>query len=162
MARCRAGGPGIPRGVELTSGCPPGRGLLPYSRKPDTPRGESVRQPRKALKGQYNFHRSPPSLETCAKSAECRRIISRFTESLPAGAAAKLTGLVRGSYSRSVHLSAGRARPHRLAWPRTPPFHGDNRGSNPLGDATAHGCFRIAISRSSTSLNLPFVICPAR
>ena len=26
-------------------------------------------------------------------------------------------------------------RPHRLAWPRTPPFHGDNRGSNPLGDA---------------------------
>src|SRR3954470_16945700 len=26
-------------------------------------------------------------------------------------------------------------RPHRLARPRTPPFHGDNRGSNPLGDA---------------------------
>src|SRR5208283_1934949 len=25
--------------------------------------------------------------------------------------------------------------PHRLARPRTPPFHGDNRGSNPLGDA---------------------------
>ncbi len=26
-------------------------------------------------------------------------------------------------------------RPHRLAWPRTPPFHGGDRGSNPLGDA---------------------------
>lgn len=26
-------------------------------------------------------------------------------------------------------------RPHRLAWSRTPPFHGENRGSNPLGDA---------------------------
>lgn len=24
-------------------------------------------------------------------------------------------------------------RPHRLAWPRTPDFHSDNRGSNPLG-----------------------------
>jgi hypothetical protein len=29
----------------------------------------------------------------------------------------------------------GSLRPHRLARPRTPPFHGDNRGSNPLGDA---------------------------
>ena len=26
-------------------------------------------------------------------------------------------------------------RPHRLAWPRTPPFHGGNGGSNPPGDA---------------------------
>ena len=25
--------------------------------------------------------------------------------------------------------------PHRLARPRTPPFHGDNGGSNPPGDA---------------------------
>jgi hypothetical protein len=25
--------------------------------------------------------------------------------------------------------------PLRLARPRTPPFHGENRGSNPLGDA---------------------------
>ena len=29
---------------------------------------------------------------------------------------------------------AQQGRPHRLAWPRTPPFHGGNRGSNPLGD----------------------------
>ena len=28
--------------------------------------------------------------------------------------------------------------PHRLAWPRTPPFHGGNRGSNPLGDTKIH------------------------
>src|SRR6185312_8165354 len=27
------------------------------------------------------------------------------------------------------------ARPRRLARPRTPPFHGDNTGSNPVGDA---------------------------
>ena len=26
-------------------------------------------------------------------------------------------------------------RPYRLAWSRTPPFHGENRGSNPLRDA---------------------------
>ena len=26
--------------------------------------------------------------------------------------------------------------PHRLAWPRTPPFHGGDGGSNPPGDAT--------------------------
>ena len=26
-------------------------------------------------------------------------------------------------------------RPHRLAWPRTPPFHGGDGGSNPPGDA---------------------------
>ena len=28
-----------------------------------------------------------------------------------------------------------RKRPRRLARPRTPPFHGDNTGSNPVGDA---------------------------
>ncbi len=28
-----------------------------------------------------------------------------------------------------------RARPRRLAWPRTSPFHGGNTGSNPVGDA---------------------------
>ncbi len=27
-------------------------------------------------------------------------------------------------------------RPHRLAWPRTPPFQGGDTGSNPVGDAT--------------------------
>ena len=26
--------------------------------------------------------------------------------------------------------------PYRLAWPRTPPFHGGDGGSNPPGDAT--------------------------
>ena len=28
-----------------------------------------------------------------------------------------------------------RKSPHRLAWPRTPPFHGGDGGSNPPGDA---------------------------
>ncbi len=27
--------------------------------------------------------------------------------------------------------------PHRLAWPRTPPFHGGDGGSNPPGDVVA-------------------------
>lgn len=27
--------------------------------------------------------------------------------------------------------------PHRLARSRTPPFHGENRGSNPLGDVSS-------------------------
>ena len=29
--------------------------------------------------------------------------------------------------------------PHRLVWPRTPPFHGGNRGSNPLGTPLSRG-----------------------
>ncbi len=29
-------------------------------------------------------------------------------------------------------------RPRRLARPRTPPFHGDNTGSNPVGDAKSY------------------------
>ena len=40
--------------------------------------------------------------------------------------------------------------PHRLARPRTPPFHGDNRGSNPLGDATSRK-YSIATGRSNTT-----------
>ena len=37
---------------------------------------------------------------------------------------------------KSVVLNrTGAVSPHRLAWSRTPPFHGGNRGSNPLGDA---------------------------
>ena len=32
-------------------------------------------------------------------------------------------------------LQAAHQRPRRLARPRTPPFHGDNTGSNPVGDA---------------------------
>ncbi|SVD31484.1 uncharacterized protein METZ01_LOCUS384338, partial [marine metagenome] len=27
-------------------------------------------------------------------------------------------------------------RPHRSVWPRTPPCHGENMGSNPIGAAT--------------------------
>jgi hypothetical protein len=36
------------------------------------------------------------------------------------------------------HLS-----PRRLARPRTPPFHGDNTGSNPVGDAKVDKIVRI-------------------
>ena len=31
--------------------------------------------------------------------------------------------------------------PYRLARPRTPPFHGENRGSNPRGDAKKQATF---------------------
>src|SRR6185503_11555825 len=37
--------------------------------------------------------------------------------------------------ARSVLPRAPLPRPRRLARPRTPPFHGDNTGSNPVGDA---------------------------
>jgi len=36
-------------------------------------------------------------------------------------------------------------RPCRLARPRTPPFHGDNMGSNPIGDANEFNCFSISV-----------------
>ena len=39
------------------------------------------------------------------------------------------------SYSRIVRLVQRLASPHRLARPRTSPFHGGNGGSNPPGDA---------------------------
>ena len=34
-------------------------------------------------------------------------------------------------------------RPRRLARPRTPPFHGDNTGSNPVGDANQINNFQL-------------------
>jgi hypothetical protein len=45
--------------------------------------------------------------------------------------------LARGVCDRLVEGSASRCflRPRRLARPRTPPFHGGNTGSNPVGDA---------------------------
>ena len=43
--------------------------------------------------------------------------------------------LHKGAYGRFKPLSALQQRPRRLARPRTPPFHGDNTGSNPVGDA---------------------------
>ena len=46
----------------------------------------------------------------------------------------KLTLACSDRYSRDVRLSPATS-PHRLARPRTSPFHGGNRGSNPLGDA---------------------------
>jgi hypothetical protein len=42
-------------------------------------------------------------------------------------------------------------RPRRLARPRTPPFHGDNMGSNPIGDTNKDGTLRrvatVAVQR---------------
>src|SRR5665213_304846 len=39
-------------------------------------------------------------------------------------------------------------RPRRLARPRTPPFHGDNTGSNPVGDANKMS--RLRACRATT------------
>jgi hypothetical protein len=38
--------------------------------------------------------------------------------------------------------------PHRLAWPRTPPFHGGDAGSNPAGDAISPSEFFVSLSLS--------------
>jgi hypothetical protein len=35
-----------------------------------------------------------------------------------------------------IYYDVCRKSPHRLAWPRTPPFHGGDGGSNPPGDAS--------------------------
>ena len=43
--------------------------------------------------------------------------------------------MVRIHLGSPFSFTFGLMRPHRLAWPRTPPFHGGDRGSNPLGDA---------------------------
>lgn len=37
--------------------------------------------------------------------------------------------------SSPTRLTKKIVRPHRLARSRTPPFHGENMGSNPIGDA---------------------------
>ncbi len=44
-------------------------------------------------------------------------------------------------------LPALAQRPRRLARPRTPPFHGDNTGSNPVGDAKENKRFRVNQAR---------------
>ena len=51
----------------------------------------------------------------------------------PAGCVRSKFTLARSGWRRTVPGST--VSPHRLAWSRTPPFHGENRGSNPRGDA---------------------------
>jgi hypothetical protein len=41
-------------------------------------------------------------------------------------------------------------RPRRLARPRTPPFHGDNTGSNPVGDANHINSLEAGAGSTST------------
>ncbi len=43
------------------------------------------------------------------------------------------------------------SRPRRLARPRTPPFHGDNTGSNPVGDANRCSSLELFITGASKS-----------
>ena len=67
--------------------------------------------------------------ETCSAICQGRvRLLTPFTV---------LDKVVVASSRRFVHLSLfACSRPRRLARPRTPPFHGDNTGSNPVGDAS--------------------------
>ena len=44
------------------------------------------------------------------------------------------------------HLPSSQQRPRRLARPRTPPFHGDNAGSNPAGDAKSSAAAEVRVS----------------
>ncbi len=39
------------------------------------------------------------------------------------------------SVASAATFAAKSMRPHRLAWSRTPPFHGGDTGSNPVGAA---------------------------
>jgi hypothetical protein len=48
--------------------------------------------------------------------------------------------------SGRVRIYHADQRPRRLARPRTPPFHGDNTGSNPVGDANQNQKFRSIAS----------------
>jgi hypothetical protein len=47
-------------------------------------------------------------------------------------------------------------RPLRLAWPRTPPFHGGDTGSNPVGDAILK---KVIFLRESGLFSLVDLIC---
>ena len=54
-----------------------------------------------------------------------------------------------------ILLPANSLRPYRLARSRTLPFHGGNRGSNPLGDAI-HNCI-LSASNQLKGLAAPFI-----
>jgi hypothetical protein len=53
-------------------------------------------------------------------------------------------------YSRDVLPERGQQRPHRLARPRTSPFHGGNGGSNPPGDAISRTTWLYGLYLPST------------
>src|SRR5882672_9766868 len=54
----------------------------------------------------------------------------------------------------SFHWAPATLRPRRLARPRTPPFHGDNTGSNPVGDANATRVVGVTPDHSGESMYL--------
>ena len=60
------------------------------------------------------------------------RSVSELRISLTLAIADCYHQLFRG---KRLEATLPHSRPRRLARPRTPPFHGDNTGSNPVGDA---------------------------
>jgi hypothetical protein len=46
-------------------------------------------------------------------------------------------------------------RPRRLARPRTPPFHGDNKSSNLFGDTNQFNCFSSWMPRIGDKVTIP-------
>ena len=81
------------------------------------------------------------SLRTCSSHAEESRDTSPQTSRAFSFRPLFLTPVSRvDSLEKDVSADLSAAfsspsRPRRLARPRTPPFHGDNTGSNPVGDA---------------------------
>ena len=59
----------------------------------------------------------------------------RMQENPRAGSASRLQYAAGKVAVRPLARTSHYLRPRRLARPRTPPFHGDNTGSNPVGDA---------------------------
>ncbi len=57
----------------------------------------------------------------------------------------------------SIRVWQQPTRPRRLARPRTPPFHGDNTGSNPVGDAKRDGSLKLPFKASK---NEEFEVAP--
>ena len=50
-----------------------------------------------------------------------------------------------------IHTHPPTLRPRRLARPRTPPFHGDNTGSNPVGDANQFNKLEVEGNSSASA-----------
>lgn len=74
--------------------------------------------------------------EHCKKSKSCKILLTKTSP----------ISIVRLVLRKRVQKCC----PHRLAWPRTPPFHGGDGGSNPPGD--------VRIEKGSYSGVTPFFL----
>jgi hypothetical protein len=61
---------------------------------------------------------------------------TRLTSLRLSGLSSSANFVWRSHYDLLIKRDIQIMRPYRLAWSRTSPFHGENRGSNPLRDAS--------------------------